>query len=59
MKHGTKPTRTQRKLMEKWKVNTQDWLVERETNNELVLRHRHFDDKTKVIPKGVRENERW
>ena len=54
MKHGTKPTREQRKLMEKWKVNTMDWLVERETNNELVLRHRHFDNKTKVIPKGVR-----
>lgn len=55
MKHGRKPTREQRKLMEKWKVNTMDWLVERETNNELVLRHRHFD-KTKVIPKGVRED---
>ena len=52
MKHGTKPTRQQRKLMEKWKVNTMDWLVERETNNELVLRHRHFD-KIKIIPKGV------
>lgn len=36
---------------------TLDWLVERETNNELVLRHRHFD-KTKVIPKGVREDGR-
>ena len=58
MKHGTKPTRQQRKLMEKWKVNTQDWLVERETNNELVLIHRHFDNKTKIIPKGVRENGR-
>ena len=55
MKHGVKPTRQQRKLMEKWKVNTQDWLVERETQNELVLRHRHFDTK-KIIPKGVREN---
>ena len=55
MKHGTKPTRTQRKLMEKWKVNAQDWLVERETPTELVLRHRHFD-KTKIIPKGVRED---
>ena len=55
IKHGTKPTRQQRKLMEKWKVNTQDWLVERETNNELVLRHRHFD-KIKIIPKGVRED---
>ena len=55
MKHGKKPTREQRKLMEKWKVNTQDWLVERETNTELVLRHRHFD-KTKIIPKGVRDD---
>ena len=31
IKHGTKPTREQRKLMQKWKVNAQDWLVERET----------------------------
>ena len=55
MKHGKKPTREQRKLMEKWKVNTYDWLVERETPTELVLVHRHFD-KTKIIPKGVRED---
>ena len=40
--------------MEKWKVNTQDWLVERETNNQLVLRHRHFDKTRKIIPKGVK-----
>ena len=58
MKHGKKPTREQRKLMEKWKVNAQDWLVERETNTELVLLHRHFDGKTKIIPKGVREDGR-
>ena len=56
MKHGKKPTREQRKLMEKWKVNPQDWLVERETLSQLVLIHRHFDNKTKIIPKGVREN---
>ena len=55
MKHGKKPTREQRKLMEKWKVNTQDWLVERETTSELVLINRHFDTK-KIIPKGVRED---
>lgn len=55
MKHGKNPTREQRKLMEKWKVNTYDWLVERETLSELVLIHRHFD-KTKIIPKGVRED---
>ena len=53
MKHGKKPTREQRKLMEKWKVNTQDWLVERETLSELVLIHRHFDKTKKIIPKGV------
>ena len=55
MKHGKKPTREQRKLMEKWKVNTQDWLVERETLSELVLVHRHFD-KTKIIPKGDKKD---
>lgn len=56
MKHGKKPTREQRKLMEKCKVNTQDWLVERETLSELVLIHRHFDTK-KIIPKGVKRDE--
>ena len=56
MKHGKKPTREQRKLMEKWKVNSQDWLVERETLSELVLIHRHFDNTKKIIPKGVRED---
>ena len=56
MKHGKKPTREQRKLMAKWKVNTYDWLVERETLSELVLVHRLFDKTKKIIPKGVREN---
>ena len=56
MKHGKKPTREQRKLMEKWKVDSKDWLVERETSTELILIHRHFDNKTKIVPKGVREN---
>ena len=56
MKHGKKPTRQQRKLMQKWNVNAQDWLVERETLSELVLIHRHFDNKTKIIPKGVRQD---
>ena len=56
MKHGVKPTREQRKLMEKWKVNTYDWLVERETLSQLVLVHRHFDNTKKIIPKEVRED---
>lgn len=61
MKHGKKPTREQRKLMEKWKVNTYDWLVERETLSELVIIHRHFDNKKKIIPKVERfyEQTKW
>ena len=58
MKHGKKPTREQRKLMTKWKVNTYDWLVERETSTELVLIHKHFENTKKIIPKGVREDGR-
>lgn len=57
MKHLKKPTCEQRKLMTKWRVNTYDWLVERETLHELVLVHRHFDNTKKIIPKGVREDE--
>jgi hypothetical protein len=53
MKHGTKPTVNQRKLMTKWKLEWRAWLVERETYTQLVLRHRHFDTK-KIIPKGVK-----
>lgn len=55
MKHGKRPTAQQRKLMIKWKLDPSMWLVERETNTELVLLHRHFDKKTKIIPKGVRD----
>lgn len=52
MKHGVRPTRQQRKLMEKWKVNTQDWLVFYNEPSKMTLVHKHFDNKTKVIPKG-------
>ena len=59
MKHGKKPTRQQRKLMEKWKLNSQDWLVVKDEPSQMTLVHRHFDDKIKIIPKGVREDGRW
>jgi hypothetical protein len=55
MKHGKRPTREQRKLLTKWKLRCEDWLVERDTLHELVLIHRHFDNTKKIIPKGVRE----
>ena len=56
MKHGKKPTREQRKLMEKWKMNSEDWLVVKDEPSQMTLVHRHFDNKMKTIPKGVRED---
>lgn len=55
MKHGKKPTVAQRKLMQKWKLNSADWLVVKDEPSAMTLVHRHFDQKTKIIPKGGRE----
>ena len=52
MKHGKKPTAAQRKLMQKWKLDPVSWLVTKDTPIEMILVHRHFDSKTKTIPKG-------
>ena len=54
MKNGKKPTVAQRKLMQKWKLNSEDWLVAKDEPSKMTLVHRHFDKKTKIIPKGVR-----
>lgn len=56
MKHGKKPTVAQRKLMEKWKLDWRDWLVVKDTPDQLQLVHRLFDRVTKTIPKAVRED---
>lgn len=56
MKHGKKPTREQRKLLQKWKLDTNSWLVVKDTPTEMVLVHRHFDKTKKIIPKGVRDD---
>ena len=52
MKHGKKPTLAQRKLMQKWGLDSSNWLVVKDTPSEMVLVHRHFDNKTKRIRKG-------
>lgn len=60
MKHGKKPTVAQMKLMVKWKLDPTMWLVSKDTSTEMVLVHRHFDNRTKIIPKGERgERGRW
>ena len=59
MKNGKNPTREQRKLMQKWKLDSSMWLVVKDTPErmELVHRHfRHFDRTKKIIPKGVRDD---
>ena len=56
MKHGKKPTREQRKLMQKWKLKSEDWLVVKDEPSKMTLVHRHFDKVTKTIPKVARED---
>lgn len=40
MKHGKKPTVRQKRKIAKMGLNVENWLVERETKNELVIVHR-------------------
>ena len=51
MKHGRKPTREQRKLITKARLKPEDWMVERDTPEKLVLVHRHFDSVSRQIDK--------
>lgn len=53
MKQGRKPTYEQRKLIQRWGLNTTEWLVAKDTSTEMVLVHRHTNQ-CKTIPKGDR-----
>ena len=52
MKHGKRPTVKQKKLMHQMGLNVENWLVERDTKDELVIVHR-LSDKTRTIRKGM------
>lgn len=56
MKHGKNPTREQKKLLQKWKLDPAMWLVVKDTPERMELVHRRFDHTTKTIPKGVRDD---
>ena len=56
MKHGTKPTVRQAKLLQAWKLKPEIWLVERETPEELVIVHR-FANATRIIRKNGADDE--
>ena len=51
MKHGKKPTRAQAVFIKQNGLNYQNWLVVKDTPEELVIVHRH-SDKQRTIPKG-------
>ena len=53
IKHGKKPTREQRKTIQKANLNSADWMVERDTPEKLVLVHRHSDKTTRTIHKEI------
>ena len=57
MKHGKKPTVAQRKLMQKWKLKSEDWLVTKDTPDRMELVHRYSDRTTKTIHKGERYDD--
>lgn len=50
MKHGKKPTRSQKLLLKKRCLNPENWLVCRATQEGLTIEHRHTG-RIKVLPK--------
>ena len=54
MKHGKNPTREQKKLLQKRKLDPSMWLVVKDTPERMELVHRYFDTTRKIVPKGGR-----
>ena len=55
MKHGVRPTREQRKLIQSKGLNSENWLVCKDTPEKMVLVQRFSDKTTRIIHK---ENEK-
>lgn len=51
MKNPKKPTREQRKFLERNKLNSADWLVVKDTPEMMEIVHRFSDKTVKVIYK--------
>ena len=41
MKHGTRPTRAEKKIMKEWGLIAENWLVVKHTPDIMVIEHRH------------------
>lgn len=55
MKHGKKPTREQRKYISSKGLNTENWLVTKDTPTEMHLVHRLSDKTTRIIHKETEQ----
>lgn len=51
MKHGKKPTRQQKKLLQQMNLDPAFWLVVKDTPEQMELVHRYSDRTTKTIHK--------
>lgn len=51
MKHGKRPNVRQCKLMQKWKLNAEDWFVVKDEPTQMTIVHRYSDKTIRVIPK--------
>ena len=51
MKHGKNPTRSQKKFLQQWKLKPEDWLVVKDTSEQMELVHRYSDKTKRIIPK--------
>ena len=56
MKHGVKPTRSQRMFIQSKRLNPENWFVTKDTPDRMELQHRHFENKTRIIQKGTKDN---
>lgn len=53
MKNGKKPTVAQSKLMTQWGLDYTNWLVVKDTPEQMVIVHRLADKEMRTIPKEV------
>ncbi len=54
MKHGKKPTRKQKMLMQAARYNYEDWLVVKDTAEEMIIQSR-WTDKTNPQIQTIRK----
>ncbi len=55
MKHGKKPTVRQAKILQAHGLKPENWLIERESPEEIVAVHRYAPT-TRVIPKDEHDS---